>query len=155
MSAVQDSVFLSVIEQTPLVSIDLIVNNSAGAVLLGFRNNRPAQHNWFVPGGRIRKNETISQALARISQQELGVSFTPGQGRLLGTYDHIYPDNYAGVDNINTHYVVMAYQFDLSRIALADFQPVVDAQHERFQWWQPAELLASDVVHDNTKAYFR
>ena len=57
-----DKEFLHIIDSTPLVSIDLIVKNRNSQVFLGKRNNRPAQHFWFVPGGRIRRNETLDQA---------------------------------------------------------------------------------------------
>ena len=43
----------------PLVSIDLLVTRpgtQGKELLLGLRNNRPAQGWWFTPGGRIRKN---------------------------------------------------------------------------------------------------
>ena len=54
-----DDKFLDVIKATPLVAIDLIIKNSSGFVLLGKRFNRPARGFWFVPGGRIRKDETL------------------------------------------------------------------------------------------------
>ncbi|MDF4907686.1 GDP-mannose mannosyl hydrolase, partial [Vibrio parahaemolyticus] len=42
--------FSQVIESTPLVSIDLVIEDESGQVLLGERLNRPAQGFWFVPG---------------------------------------------------------------------------------------------------------
>ncbi|WP_188925660.1 NUDIX domain-containing protein [Shewanella algicola] len=61
------------IENTPLVSIDFVVYNQKGEVLLGKRNNRPAQGGWFVPGGRIKKDELMSAAFKRLAKNELGV----------------------------------------------------------------------------------
>ncbi|MDC0088706.1 hypothetical protein OAI12_01675 [Porticoccaceae bacterium] len=49
--------FRSVIENTPLVSIDLCLVCD-GQLLLGKRNNDPLKGEWFTPGGRIRKNKT-------------------------------------------------------------------------------------------------
>ncbi|HJW57649.1 MAG TPA: GDP-mannose mannosyl hydrolase [Burkholderiaceae bacterium] len=141
--------FLRVIEATPFVSIDLIIRNADRQVLLGYRSNRPAQHCWFVPGGRIRKNERTQDALQRIAQAELGIPARRGQ--LLGVFDHIYDDNYFGVAGIGTHYVVCAYQFEVG----ADTTFRQDEQHARLQWWSVEELLASREVHDNTKLYFR
>jgi len=54
-----DKKFLEIADLSPLVSIDLIVYNDKNKVLLGKRANRPAKDYWFVPGGRIRKNEKI------------------------------------------------------------------------------------------------
>lgn len=53
--------FRMVVASAPLVSIDLVVENSAGELLLGERLNRPAQGFWFVPGGRVQKNETLGK----------------------------------------------------------------------------------------------
>ena len=50
--------FATVVHFAPLISIDLLVQNEHGEYLLGFRNNRPAQVYWFVPGGRVQKNKT-------------------------------------------------------------------------------------------------
>lgn len=141
--------FLRVVDATPFVSIDLVIRNELQQVLLGYRLNRPAQHHWFVPGGRIRKNERTQDALQRIARTELGIG--AGPGRLLGVFDHIYDDNYFGEPGIGTHYVVCAYEFEVDGgVALRQ-----DEQHERLRWWNVDELLDSRAVHENAKLYFR
>lgn len=50
--------FETVVASAPLISIDLLVENEQGQYLLGLRKNRPAQGYWFVPGGRVQKNES-------------------------------------------------------------------------------------------------
>jgi len=59
--------FKKVIENTPLVSIDLCLVCD-GQVLLGKRTNEPLKVEWFTPGGRIHKNETWQDALLRIAE---------------------------------------------------------------------------------------
>lgn len=56
------SLFKTIVANTPLISIDLIIRNESGMALLGQRLNQPAQGYWFVPGGRIFKDENFSQA---------------------------------------------------------------------------------------------
>ncbi|MEG1251614.1 MAG: NUDIX domain-containing protein, partial [Citrobacter sp.] len=58
-------IFQTIVQNTPLISIDFIVKNERDEVLLGKRVNKPAKGYWFVPGGRIFKNETIFQAFKR------------------------------------------------------------------------------------------
>jgi colanic acid biosynthesis protein WcaH len=141
---------LEIIEGTPLVSIDLVIRNSKGEVLLGKRVNRPARGYWFVPGGRILKNEQIESAIRRISRNELGFEISLSKARLLGAYDHIYDDNFLGVEGINTHYVVLGFVYDAE-----DGQGILpDDQHSAMKWWPVAALLNSPEVHPNTKAYF-
>lgn len=144
-----DTEFLRIVDATPLVSIDLILRNERGDVLLGRRANRPAQGMWFVPGGRIRKNERVNDALQRISERELGVTIT--EAKLLGVFDHIYPDNFLGTPDVNTHYVVLGMTAALS----GDLAFTADDQHEELRWWTVEQLLADASVHENTKTYFR
>lgn len=143
--------FLAVIEKTALVSIDLICLNDAGEVLLGLRNNRPAQGSWFVPGGRIFKDERVADGLRRIAAKELGLqALNPRLALPLGVFQHLYADNFAGVPDVSTHYIVLAYEIligDASSLA-------IDPQHSELRWFPVPELLACEQVHPYTKAYF-
>ncbi len=143
--------FINIIKNTPLVSIDLIIRNEGGQVLLGYRRNRPAQDYWFVPGGRIRKGERSQEALKRIAQTEVGIAPGRGQGQLLGVFDHMYDDNFYDIPDISTHYVVLVYQFETR----SDMPLSKDDQHAELKWWDIDALLANPEVHDNTKLYFR
>jgi colanic acid biosynthesis protein WcaH len=142
--------FLEVVRLSPLVSIDLIVRDSQGRVLLGLRANRPAQNTWFVPGGRIAKDERIAAALTRVAYEELGVELDPSVARFLGVYEHLYPDNFADEPGIDTHYIVLAHEVRLEHPP--DDLPA--DQHRAFRWFTVPELLADPQVHPNTQAYF-
>lgn len=142
-------IFRTVVRSAPLVSIDLVVINSQGQVLLGQRTNRPAQGFWFVPGGRILKNEAMAAAFLRLSKAELGFASELGDAEFLGVYEHFYTDNFSGTD-FSTHYVVLGYRL----VHDLDLNSLPDAQHHSYRWFDIAELLASVQVHDNTKAYF-
>ena len=147
----EEKKILEIIKATPLVSIDLIIRNPSEKVLLGNRNNRPAKGYWFVPGGRIVKNETIGHALKRISKVEVGLDLSTEDPGLLGAYDHIYEDNFLNVAGINTHYVVLAFSILLKQ----EIGVKPDEQHSDLQWWGIDKLLKDPTVHHNTKAYFR
>ena len=142
--------FMEVIERTPLVSIDLVVRDAEGRILLGFRKNEPAKGTWFVPGGRIRKDETRDAAFERISFAELGTQCTRAQSRLLRDYEHIYETNFMGQPGIGTHYVVLAYQLDVAD--LPDLHPT--DQHSAWEWFSRAEASQTDSVHKNVLPYF-
>jgi len=147
---INDKRFLEIIDATPLISIDLILQDRQQRILLGKRVNRPAQNYWFVPGGRIRKNEKIADAIKRISSFELGKIISLCDTQLLGAFDHIYDDNYLGEDGVNTHYVVLAYKVYVEN----DSEIISDSQHSEIKWWSKHSLLNSPDVHQNTKAYF-
>lgn len=144
-----DDVFQHIVKNTPLISIDLIVKNNQGQVLLGKRNNPPAKNFWFVVGGRIRKNEKFHQAFTRLTMQELGQSFSLEQARFIAPYQHFYDDSIFG-DNISTHYVVLAYELVVDNLNNLPIE-----QHSHYQWFNVDELLKNNEVHQYTKDYFK
>ena len=142
--------FLQVVRLTPMVSIDLIVRNPQGQVLLGLRNNEPAARTWFVPGGRVLKDERLDVAFERIASVELGIAVSRSQATFLGAYEHLYDENFARLPGISTHYVVLAHEITVSEPISAP----ADDQHGELRWWSVHALLESPDVHPNTKAYF-
>jgi colanic acid biosynthesis protein WcaH len=147
----KEKYILDIIKATPLVSIDLVIKNPAKDVLLGKRVNRPAKGYWFVPGGIILKNETINQALKRISEREVGKDLSAIVPHLLGVYEHIYEDNFFNIAGINTHYVVLAFVITLQH----EIEVKADEQHSELKWWEIDKLLDEPDVHQNTKVYFK
>jgi colanic acid biosynthesis protein WcaH len=140
-----------VVRLAPLISIDLIVRNSQSEVLLGLRNNQPAKGFYFVPGGRIWKGERLRDAFTRILRSETNCIGKFDDARALGVYEHFYATNRFGESGYGTHYVVLAYALGFDDISALK----ADAQHSDFCWWDERALLASERVHENTKAYFR
>ena len=141
--------FRSVAQNTPLVAIDLIVENRTGEVLLGQRCNAPAKGEWFVPGGRITKDEAVPATFLRLTEAELGVSLPMEKAAFHGVYEHHYPDNVFD-DTFSTHYVVLAYRL----VVDLDLQQLPVDQHKAYRWWTEEALLESEAVHSHTKWYF-
>ena len=139
----------TVVELAPLVSIDLFIVNAKNEVLVGYRNNRPAQGYWFVPGGRILKNETFDQAFARISQNELGFAMQFAKAEPLGAYQHFYSDSRFG-EHLCTHYVALGY---LIKVDNSDDFTLGDSQHADLKWIPLTALEKDPGVHAMTKAY--
>jgi colanic acid biosynthesis protein WcaH len=142
--------FLSVVRNTPLVSIDLVVTDADGRLLLGLRTNEPARGSWFVPGGRILKGESLEQAFARICATELGLPLQLDTARLLGVYTHLYDTNFAGAPGVSTHYVVLAYRLPLAALPAE----LPRAQHSSYRWWSGQEARDAGTVHPNNLPYF-
>lgn len=141
--------FLQVVRNAPLVSIDLIVRDAGGMVLLGLRSNRPARGWWFVPGGVVRKDERLEQAFRRISEAELGCMHELTAARFIGPYEHLYEDNFAGEPGFGTHYVVLAWE-----LALAAGCPTLPRQqHSDYRWVPVVELARDPTIHPNSRAY--
>jgi colanic acid biosynthesis protein WcaH len=94
-----------VVDNVPLVSVDLIVNHEGG-VVLGLRENDPAKGEWFVPGGVVFKNERLTDAVDRVARTELGTDVKIIER--LGAFEHFYETS--EVDGVDTkHYVANAF----------------------------------------------
>lgn len=130
--------------------MDLIITNDKKQILLGKRNNRPAKHFWFVPGGRINKGEKLIDAIARISEREIGFAINPDDSVFLGPFEHFYNDCFMGDLGIETHYVVLAYRINM--VSYPSFFET-DDQHEELTWWGYDEALSDISVHKNTRNY--
>ena len=141
--------FATVVRATPLISIDLIVENANGEFLLGKRTNRPAQGFWFVPGGRVQKDEPLAEAFERLTLAELAIRLPLAAGEFYGVWQHFYDDNFSGTD-FSTHYIVLGFRLKVNQADLA----LPDTQHEDYRWLTPEALIAEENVHDNSRAYF-
>jgi colanic acid biosynthesis protein WcaH len=141
-----DTTFKTIIDSTPLVSIDILLKKD-NKVLLGRRINKPAQGYFFSTGGRINKNETIDSAMVRIVKNELNIElkFMP---KFIGVFEHFYDDSI--YESVTTHYINIAYEYEVEEI------PDLPAeQHSEYKWFTVNELLESKQVHKYVKDYFR
>ena len=134
--------FKTVIENTPLVSIDLCLVCD-GQVLLGKRTNEPLKDEWFTPGGRIHKNETWQHALLRIVKAELGLCDTAVESfSLMGVGDHFY-NNSAVDQGISTHYVNLPHYEEFQ--SKPDI--TLDDQHGEFEWFDLSVVAKDEKFH--------
>lgn len=139
--------FKTVIEYTPLISIDL-VTMFKDKVLLGRRVNKPAKDFYFTTGGIVRKNELFKEAQKRIAKNELGLEL-PTELKFIGIFEHFYNDSI--FDSISTHYVNHGYLLELEE----ELINLPQEQHSNYKWFTIKELLQSDEVHIYVKDYFK
>lgn len=147
--------FEAALATLPLVSVDWVLTNPAGELLVGQRLNAPARGTWFTPGGRIRKGEPLAAALRRVAVEELGLD-EERAGPLaqrcepMGAWDHFYPDA-AFSPTVPTHYVNLPYAARLSEAEVNALSLPVGEQHGHWQWLPLAQ--AADTVHEHVKPY--
>jgi len=141
-----DATFKTVVNSTPLVSIDILLKKGE-KILLGKRINKPAQGYYFSTGGRIRKNESIDNAMIRIAKSELNIELE-SKPEFIGIFEHFYNDGI--YENISTHYVDIAYRYEVEKTPDLPID-----QHSEYKWFTVDELLDNSQVHKYTKDYFR
>lgn len=152
-----ESDFAKVVNNTPLVSIDLCIMKGQ-ELLIGKRINPPARNFFFVPGGRIIKSELRKNALKRILRNELGFVVKPNHDKFiqnLGIYEHFYEDNFLGNKNFNTHYVVIAEWIPFESLNNIK-DKIKSEQHSEYIWFDINKFKNSSYrIHQNTIEYMK
>ena len=69
-------VFLMVSRMTPMVNVDLLIQDDAGRTLLTWRDETFFGHGWHLPGGVIRFKEQAADRIRACARHELGVDVT-------------------------------------------------------------------------------
>ena len=103
--------YKKILDNMPIACVDLLIydgNKSNAKFLLVLRKDEPAKNEWFVPGGRIFKNEKIEDAAKRKAFEELGIKIK--LEKQIGCYDlffekGIFPDIKDGTHTISVVYL--------------------------------------------------
>ena len=71
-----EEVFQLVSRLTPLLSVDLLIQDDAGRILLTWRHDGAYGPGWHIPGGIIRYKERALDRLHAVARTELGAEVT-------------------------------------------------------------------------------
>lgn len=82
---IEDELFSEFVQQMPQCCVEIVVTTDEG-VLLAERTNEPVKGEWFWPGSRLYKGETLEAAAHRIADEELGIEIRILER--LGVHEH-------------------------------------------------------------------
>lgn len=71
-----EAVFELVSAMTPMVNVDLLLQDSEGRILMIWREDEYCGRGWHIPGGIVRFQEAKEERLLKTAEKELGVSVT-------------------------------------------------------------------------------
>ena len=80
-----------IVKLMPIAGVEALIVKE-GAFLFLRRRNDPAKGQWWLPGGRIRKGETLQDALFREVKEETGLSVSIV--RLINVYSRVFPERH-------------------------------------------------------------
>jgi ADP-ribose pyrophosphatase YjhB (NUDIX family) len=112
---------------TPIVAVGAFVFDREGRVLLVERGKPPGEGLWTVPGGRLERNETLAQAVAREVREETGLIVEVGA---LACVVERMGDDF--------HFVILDY---LARVIGGTLAAASDARQAKFVTDQEAARL--------------
>lgn len=101
MTFIDHDLYRQILQSMPIACVDVAIV-ADGKVLLVRRKDDPARGQWWVPGGRVRKGETLKEAARRKALEEVGIPCHIGP--IIHTDETIFPDGPYGVaiHSINT-----------------------------------------------------
>jgi len=71
-----EEVFLFTSRITPLINVDLLIQDDAGRTLLTWRDDESFGPGWHIPGGIIRYKQTTAESIRDCARRELGAEVT-------------------------------------------------------------------------------
>ena len=95
---ISSSLYELIIDVLPIASVEAIISKGNSLLFLR-RQNSPAKGQWWFPGGRIRKGETLEEALYREVKEETGLEVI--KSKLINVYSRIFDER---------HDIAIAYQ---------------------------------------------
>lgn len=157
---VEKEKYLTIIENTQLVSVDLIIRYFDSKIkeykyFLGLRKNKPAYNTWFIPGSRLYKDVTIKEGVKFVAENEYGLSLENKKVEFVGIYEHIYPNNFDN-DDFGTHYIDFSYlvTIDYDEIKNLSIEKL-EEQHKKLGWFTKKDILNKKFnIHSYTLNYF-
>ena len=109
--SLDNKLWKTIVDNMPIPAKDLLFYSDKKGLLMGKRINKPAKDYYFVPGGRVLKNENRNNSIQRIANEEVGRLMDPNNSSSIGIYDHFYLDSIWENTKITTHYIVEAILF--------------------------------------------
>jgi colanic acid biosynthesis protein WcaH len=73
MDGLPEELFLFLSRITPLINVDLLIQDDSGRTLLTWRSDQFYGPGWHVPGGIIRFKETAADRICIVAKRELDV----------------------------------------------------------------------------------
>lgn len=98
---IPSEIYKEILRHVPIACVDIAIV-SEGRILLVERMDEPAKGQMWLPGGRVRKGETMRDAAARKAIEEVGIECHVGP--IVHTAETIFDDGPHGVPvhSINT-----------------------------------------------------
>jgi mutator protein MutT len=92
MKRIPERLYNKIVSVMPITSVEAIIRDKENRILVLKRNNVPVKGEWWFPGGRVRKGETLNEALIREVKEETGLEIEVKN--LVGVYTRLFPERH-------------------------------------------------------------
>ena len=116
-----------------LVSVAALIEGKQHEILFIREGDLPYHDWWVLPGGYLKPEESVKEALVREVKEETGLDVLPA--RLIGVHDGFFSK-----EDEPTRYVVIAYE-----AIVVDGRIVFSQEATGYTWMRVEEALRSQV----------
>ena len=133
MTFIPEPEYKELIKKMPIFCGDFLIFAEKKYLLIK-RKVQPVKDVYWVIGGRLRHNETMTQLAERVQMQEIGVSFS--DFKIIGFSNYFFPDV---PDARATHTPTLLHIVPVEKM----FEPKIDNKHTDYIWTDklPEEML--------------
>lgn len=135
---IPQSLYKNILKNIPIVCVDVVIVRG-NKFLLGKRVNEPAKGEWWVPGGRVLKNETLKKAAARKIKEEVGIKINQPDLKYLMTGEIFFKATSRHM--IGVVFLVRINKHQVKQINFGDYQ------HSQIAWF--------DKINKNWHPYLK
>jgi colanic acid biosynthesis protein WcaH len=123
-----DDVFYFVSALTPMVNVDLLIQNDTGGILLTWREDRYYGPGWHIPGGILRFKERAAERIAKVAHGELGAEVLDSHGPIMVQELHSHERNVRG------HFISLLYRCRLTSAPASTQRADRAPKHGQWSW---------------------
>ncbi|MEK7546606.1 MAG: NUDIX domain-containing protein [Patescibacteria group bacterium] len=127
---IPDKIYREIRRVFPIVCVDVVITNGK-KFLLAKRTNQPEKNKWWIPGGRILKNELLKDAAFRVLKQETGLR---GKTAKFLVFDELFhsPGYFPGA---TAHNIAFVFKMNIS----GNKKFNLDSQNSEAKWFSKIE----------------
>lgn len=119
-----------------LISACAIIEGKEHEILLIYEGDMPYHKWWVIPGGYVKPDETIEQAVGREIAEETGLKIIPV--KLAGIYE-----DFVSEKNEPIHHIIIVYKADV-----VGGKIIFSSEAAAYEWLSVEEALNSPEIPD-------
>ena len=125
LSWIPEETYRTILATTVIACVDVAIVNE-GKILLVKRKDRPAKDQWWLPGGRVFKNELMKKAAYRKALEEVDLQCRVGP--IVHTAETIFEDGPGMIPVHSINSCFLLYHID------RNFIVKINEHHSNYNW---------------------